>query len=190
MPILSFLLTIWAMATPQQPDSIVLLDFSRPEAGEWLVVNDGVMGGVSSSTMETTASGTGVFAGELSLENNGGFASVRTSMDVPGLSRFAGLVLRVRGDGRHYQVRLRTDDRFDGIAYRAEFQTTPDEWITVTQPFASFVPTFRGYVPPGAPPLDPDAVRQLGFLLADEKEGTFRLEVDHVMATHTLPSDP
>ncbi len=190
MHVLPLLLTICAMTPPQQTDSIVLMDFARPEAGDWFIVNDGVMGGVSSSTMQNTSDGTGVFAGELSLENNGGFASVRTAMEVSDLSRFAGLTLRVRGDGRRYQVRLRVDDRFDGIAYRAEFDTKPDEWTTVALPFASFVPTYRGYVPPGAPPLDPDAVRQFGFLIADKQEGPFRLEIDYVTAQRTLPSGP
>lgn len=174
----------------QQPDSIVLVDFARPDPPAWIVVNDGVMGGVSSSSMQITDVGTGVFSGHLSLENNGGFASVRTAIPASGLSSFAGLVLRVRGDGRRYQVRLRTDDRFDGIAYRAEFHTIADTWITVAVPFADFVPTFRGYVPPGAPALDPDAVRQLGLLLADEQPGPFRLEVAAVHAHRVLPPDP
>jgi hypothetical protein len=189
MSILPILLSIWAMATPQQPDSLVLVDFAQPDEGNWFIVNDGVMGGVSSSTMTTTEAGTGLFSGELSLANNGGFASVRTAIAVPNLSSFAGIVLRVRGDGRRYQVRLRVDDRFDGIAYRAEFDTAPDEWTIVTLPFTSFVPTFRGYVPPGAPPLDPDAVRQLGFLIADKREGTFRLEVDYVTAVRSITAD-
>ena len=168
--------------THQQPDSLVLVDFSRATAADWLVVNDGVMGGVSSSTMEVTAEGVGVFAGRLSLENNGGFASVRTPLESADLSAFVGLALRVRGDGRRYQVRLRTSDRFDGIAYRAEFDTEPDSWTTVFLPFDAFVPTYRGYVPPNAPPLDPAAIRQLGFLIGDKREGAFRLEIRSVVA--------
>ena len=186
---LPLLLSLWFMPA-QQPDSMVLVDFARPDASAWTVVNDGVMGGVSSSSMQVTDSGTGMFAGRLSLENNGGFASVRMQMDAPNLAAYAGLVVRVRGDGRRYQVRLRTDDRFDGIAYRAEFDTEADVWTTVVIPFSDFVPTFRGYVPPNAPPLDPNTVRQLGFLLADKREGAFRLEVDRVTAHRTLPPDP
>jgi len=113
MLILPLLMAVWSMPVSQQPDSLVLADFSSAVAADGYAVNDGVMGGISSSTMEATADGAGVFAGRLSLENNGGFASVRTVVESD-LSTFAGLVLRVRGDGRSYQVRLRTNDRFDG----------------------------------------------------------------------------
>jgi hypothetical protein len=30
----------------------------------------------------------------------------------------------LRGDGREYQFRLRLDDRWDGIAWRAKIETT------------------------------------------------------------------
>ena len=189
MLMLPLLLVLWSMSAHQQPDSLVLVDFSRTTADDWFVVNDGVMGGMSSSDMTVTADGTGMFAGRLSLENNGGFASVRTVVESD-LSTFQGLVLRVRGDGRTYQVRLRTSDRFDGMAYRAEFATEPDEWMTVVLPFEQFVPTFRGYVPRNAPPLNTGAIRQLGLLIGDKREGTFRLEVQCIMAVRELAQDP
>lgn len=185
---LYFLLALWSAPASAQPDSLILVDFSRSAADAWFVVNDGVMGGLSSSDMVVTADGTGLFAGRLSLANNGGFASVRTAVRTD-LSGFAGLALRVRGDGRTYEVRLRTDDRFDGIAYRAEFDTEPGEWMTVILPFDRFVPTFRGYVPRGAPPLDTGAIGQLGLLLGDKREGAFRLEVRSILAVRELRHD-
>jgi len=189
MLILPFLLAFWSMPASQDPDSLVLVDFQRSTTADWFVVNDGVMGGISTSTMEVTADGNGVFAGRLSLENNGGFASVRTVVESD-LSPFVALVLRVRGDGRRYQVRLRTNDRFDGLAYRAEFDTEPGSWTTVVLPFETFVPTFRGYTPPNAPALDPSAIRQLGFLIGDKREGAFQLAVQRVVAVRDLPRDP
>jgi NADH dehydrogenase [ubiquinone] 1 alpha subcomplex assembly factor 1 len=152
-----------------------------PLTGTWTVVNDGVMGGRSTSTVQEDSTGTIVFAGDVSLENNGGFASVRLPIAALDLSAFGGLRLRLRGDGNRYQIRLRTDDRFDGIAYSARFQTT-GEWETVEIPFAAFEPTFRGVRPRGAPPLDPSRIRQLGFLIADEQAGPFRLEVADLSA--------
>jgi hypothetical protein len=190
MVILALLMSFWYMPVPQQPDSILLVDFSHSTADDWFVVNDGVMGGISSSSMEVTAEGTGVFTGRLSLENNGGFASVRTVLASYDLSNFDGLVLHLRGDGRRYQVRLRTDDRFDGLAYRAEFDTEPGTWTTVVLPFDTFVPTFRGYVPPNASPLDLGAIREFGLLIGDKREGAFRLEVQSVVAVHDLRQDP
>ncbi len=164
------------------PDTLVLADFSLVQEQDWFAVNDGVMGGVSSSQMAVTSDGMAVFAGDLSLENNGGFASVRTDIRAHDLSPFSGLALRVRGDGRRYQVRLRTGGRYRGLAYRAEFDTKADTWTTIEVPFAEFVPTVRGYVPRNAPPLDLSSVQELGLLLGDGRPGPFRLEVERIMA--------
>jgi monofunctional biosynthetic peptidoglycan transglycosylase len=157
-----------------------LIDFGSGDRSEWSVVNDGVMGGVSRSGLRLTDHETGIFAGVLSLENNGGFASVRAAVGHRDLSAWAGLEIRVRGDGRTYQLRLRTNDRFDGVAYRAFFETSADEWTTVRLPFARFEPTFRGRTPRDAGPLDPAAVHQVGFMLADKQPGAFSLEIDFV----------
>ena len=161
---------------------ITLIDFSDDDRGEWYVINDVVMGGLSQSTIQLTGRKTGVFAGTLSMENNGGFASVRIGMGPRDLSPYAGLEIRVRGDGRSYQLRLRTDEGFDGIAYRAHFETREGEWITTRIPFDNFLPTFRGRTLNDAPALDRSGIHQLGFLLADKKPGSFSLEIDFVRA--------
>ena len=159
-----------------------LIDFSRDKELEWFIVNDGVMGGRSRSNLRVTDEGTGLFAGVLSLENGGGFASVRLVMGSTDLSRYAGLELEVRGDGRMYQLRLRTDDRFDGVAYRALFDTREGEWLTVHLPFDDFQPVFRGQVLEDRDPLDPAAVHQVALMLADKQAGPFSLEVRRLSA--------
>jgi NADH dehydrogenase [ubiquinone] 1 alpha subcomplex assembly factor 1 len=158
-----------------------LIDFSRTnEKQNWRIVNDVVMSGVSQSEIIITDDSTAIFQGMLSLENNGGFASVRTNPTDYQLTGYAIITARVRGDGRTYQLRLRTDDRFDGISYQSEFQTVDGEWIAVELPFGEFVATFHGRRVPDAPVLDPGKIRQIGFLIADKKEGPFRLEIDWI----------
>jgi monofunctional biosynthetic peptidoglycan transglycosylase len=156
----------------------VLVDFSDAgEVARWGAVNDGVMGGLSDSRLAPASDSTAVFEGNLSLENNGGFASVRREPFGYGLSGAHALVLDVRGDGRRYQFRIRTDDRFDGVAYRAFFDTEQGKWNRITLPFDEFRATFRGRSVPGAPVLDPGQIRQIGFLIADKRPGAFRLEI-------------
>jgi len=159
-----------------------LIRFDEADRTEWRVINDGVMGGVSRSRIGRTGQGTGVFEGDLSLENDGGFASVRALLGRHDLSTFAGIEVRLRGDGRTYQLRLRTDDRFDGVSYSAPFETEDGAWTTVRIPFAAFSPTFRGRTPTGAPQLDTKRIHQLAFLLADGRPGPFRLEIESVRA--------
>jgi NADH dehydrogenase [ubiquinone] 1 alpha subcomplex assembly factor 1 len=164
-------------------DQRTLFDFkNRDDAGLWVKVNDGVMGGLSQSEMAFTPEGTAVFAGTLSLENYGGFASVRTHPQAYALGDYDGLAVRVRGDGHRFKVRLRTDDHFDGPAYQADLDTQAGVWIVVHVPFEAFVSTFRGRILRDAPPLESARVRQIGFLIADKQEGAFRLEIDWIKA--------
>jgi len=150
------------------------------DAALWRPVDDVVMGGVSRSTFERAGAGVARFSGNVSLENFGGFASVRTpprDWDAAGAQAF---LLRVRGDGKTYKFTLRTDDSFDGVQYQARFTPVAGEWTELRLPVASFVPTFRGRTVPGAPTLDPARVRSLGFMISDKQAGPFELLVDHI----------
>jgi monofunctional biosynthetic peptidoglycan transglycosylase len=163
----------------------VLFAFEGDQGSDrWMIVNDGVMGGLSRSRILVTEENTAVFEGEISLANNGGFASVRSrpgEIPTAGTSRLA---VRVRGDGREYQLRIRTEDAFDGVAYRWDFETRADEWMTIEASYRDFVPTFRGRILRDVPPIDPGAIRQIGFLIADKEEGPFRLEIDWIKAVN------
>jgi hypothetical protein len=142
--------------------------------GPWQAVNDGVMGGVSSGRM-VAAEESLRFEGVLSLENNGGFASVRRVIDAD-LSAAGRVRLHLRGDGRTYQFRLRLDERWDGVAWRAEFPTS-GEWQTVELSFDEFAPVFRGRRVPDAGPVVPANIRQIGFMVADKTAGPFALDI-------------
>ncbi|MBN2416586.1 CIA30 family protein [bacterium] len=160
-----------------------LFDFARPtDAGEWVVINDGVMGGLSRSSMTVTGEGTALFAGTVSLENYGGFASTSTRPRPLDLEGYDGILVRVRGDGKQYEFRIRTGGRFDGIAYAYAFETRKDAWVTVRVPFAGCVPTFRGRTLTGVDPVSAELIQQVGFLISNKQEGAFRLEIDWISA--------
>lgn len=154
-----------------------LADWSRPEAPRLQPVDDRVMGGRSASRFRVTDQGSGIFEGVVSLENNGGFASVRAGIENVDLGGAAGVRIRARGDGSRYRLSLRNDRRLSGINYFHDFQPPTDEWGEITLAFEGFRPSFRGRTPPNAPPLDPRRIRQIGFMIADRQEGPFRLEI-------------
>jgi monofunctional biosynthetic peptidoglycan transglycosylase len=133
----------------------ILFDFaSATNVPGWQVVNDNVMGGISSSKFEVTSS-VAVFRGELSLENNGGFASVRSSPVQQNLTGLDAFVVRVRGDGWRYKFTVRTKSGFDTPIYQCAFTTRRGEWQEHRLAFKDFVPTFRGRVLSGQPPVNP-----------------------------------
>ena len=157
----------------------VLFDFRKPTAAQqWRTVNDGVMGGVSDGKFKI-ANEKMVFFGTLSLENNGGFASVRSRPTEVNLKAGDSVVTRVRGDGREYRLNLYVPRDFGRYSYRQNFKTKKDEWVEVSLPIDKFVATWRGRTFPDQK-LDPSKVNSVGFLLADKKAGPFTLEVDWI----------
>ncbi len=169
--------TLPAMGENTMNSDTNILNFSQDHPHQWYAVNDGVMGGLSSSAMKVTGNGTGEFSGILSLENNGGFASVRTALPFVNFSSFSGVEFQVKGDDRQYQLRFRTDNRFDGVSYRAAFTAPAGQWTTVHLAFEDFEPVFRGRIQNNYPPLDTEALQQLIFMLADKNPGPFKLEI-------------
>lgn len=156
----------------------------NPEESEkldWRVVDDGVMGGLSQGRHEIEKDGILRFFGNLSLENNGGFSSLRTANVMLDLGAAEGVSLRVKGDGRSYQLRFSTDARHRGqeMSFQAPFPTTKGEWTEVRVPFTRFIGTWRGQGLPDKV-LDPSKIRRLGLLLADKKQGPFELRVDWI----------
>jgi len=163
------------------PRRAVLLDFDDDvEVMQWMTVNDVVMGGMSRSAFELAAPGIARFRGVVSLENSGGFASVRTAPRRWNSSGASAFVLRVLGDGRAYKFTLRTDDGFDGVQYQSRFTPPAGEWQETRLTVASFAATFRGRSVPGSPPLDPARVRALGLMISDRQAGPFELLVDWI----------
>ena len=155
-----------------------LFDFTAADAAsEWQNINDGVMGGVSDGKFKITDKKTLEFYGTLSLENNGGFASVRSKANKLGLQNGDVLVARVRGDGREYSMNLYVPRPLTAFSYRATVKTKKDEWIEVTLPLDKFEATSFGRVVKDAGPVDPQEVSGVGFLLGDKKAGPFKLEV-------------
>ena len=140
----------------------------------WSSINDGVMGGLSAGGMSQTDEGL-KFSGNLSLENNGGFSSVRRSVSED-FSRATGVRIEVRGDGREYQFRIRQDAGFDGVSWNAAFSSSA-QWQQVELALDQFTPVFRGRKVPQAGPVIPAEIKQIGFLLADKTSGRFELEI-------------
>ncbi len=163
-----------------------LFSFDAPDSAKpWQTVNDGVMGGRSDGRFRINENKKMEFFGTLSLENNGGFASVRARSGNLGLKTGDVIVARVRGDGREYNLNVYAQQDLGGYSYRQSFNTKKDEWIEVQFPIEKFAATWRGRQFPDEK-LDPGKVTGLGFLLGDKKAGAFKLEVEWIKAGKSL----
>jgi len=154
------------------------------DVAKWQIVNDGVMGGRSTSqaVLVKTESGEVAmrFSGNLSLENNGGFASVRSRPSgALGLQSGSTILLRAKGDGRRYTFNLYTPDRRTAFSYQMEFNTQAGQWVEVRLPVDKFVAHSFGRPIPSMK-LTPSQVQSVGVLLGDKRSGPFELLIDEI----------
>ena len=159
-------------------ETLLIYDFSQTrDLAGWYVVNDGVMGGLSKGTMELNTDGHGVFQGTVRLENNGGFSSVRYPFETIRVSEYDYLVLRVKGDGKRYQLRAKSR-KGQYYSYVSYFQTS-GQWETIKVPLRDMYPVFRGNRL-NQPDYDGVQLEEIGFLIGNKKAETFRLEIDSI----------
>lgn len=150
---------------------------SESDISNWKIVNDTVMGGVSNANINKSVSQTGVFKGDVSLENNGGFAMVQYKFDTIMVDSFTKTTIKLKGDGKMYQFRIKTHLN-DKHAYIFPFKTSGD-WENITIPFSTMCPAFRGKK------LDIEnypgkQMALVAFLIGNKKEEAFKLEIDSI----------
>ena len=150
---------------------------------DWQIVDDGVMGGLSKGKFNISDDKKLKFSGNLSLENNGGFSSIRSKRTTMDLSQFKGIKMRVKGDGRKYKLRLESDSRYRrmAVSFQHEFSTSKDGWSEVFIPFDKLKASFRGWNLPGMK-FNSKSIQRVGLIIADKIEGPFELHVDWIKA--------
>ena len=146
----------------------------------WNIVNDDVMGGVSKSYLSLNDENNLIFSGNVSLDNNGGFASSRMSLSSQSLNGIKSFKIKFRGDGNIYKLRLRQNNM--RASYSSDFKSVKDKWVEVNIPVEDFIPTWRGYSYNNYPALEIEKINSLGIHISDKQEGKFKLEIKYIKA--------
>ena len=155
-----------------------ILNFdSKQSVSKWKTINDDVMGGVSTSEVTYNNNDYAIFSGNVSLENNGGFASIRRQLSGVNLYNKKSIVLKVKGDGKNYQLRIKKN-RFDYYSYVYSFPTSGN-WESVSVELASMYPSFRGQRLNFSNFSDKQ-IQQISILIANDKEEEFNLIIDEI----------
>lgn len=159
-------------------DTMTLFDFNADaDLTNWWVVDDVVMGGRSDGELIVNEAGHAVYSGYVSLENNGGFSSLRYRFSPLDVSGYEHLVLRVKGDGKRYQVRAKNNLR--EYASYVDYFTSTGEWETVKIPLRKMQPTFRGRKL-SMPDYPGEVMAEFAILVGNKKNESFRLEIDRI----------
>lgn len=170
-------------------EHIPMIDFTKQNLSQlgllepqdiesWRITNDGVMGGQSQGSFSLQASHA-LFAGHISLENNGGFSSVFRS--IKSLNKgFEKVSINIKGDGLTYQLRMSV--KLDGyrLAYKHNFTTVAGQQKQLTFLLADFQASFRGRNIPNAPVLLSENILEVGFLVSSKVAGAFSLAISSV----------
>ncbi|KAB1157259.1 CIA30 family protein [Tenacibaculum aiptasiae] len=157
-------------------DEIVVFDKAQ-NSQKWYITNDVVMGGLSKSSMEVNKEGKAVFSGEVSTENNGGFAMTRLPLAINLDGEKSKIVLNLKGDGKEYQLRLKAS-RSQRFWYVHKFQTTTENQ-EIELPLADFYPSFRGYTLDLAN-FSGDQLKEMAILIGNKKNESFNLEIEKI----------
>ena len=169
-----------ATAPPHQMIN-VLFDFADPHTADaWQAIDDRVMGGISRSRLRRAPTGHAVFEGEVSLERNGGFASVRSSPGERGLPGAETCLIEVRGDPKHFKLSLLTDDGFDSLNYQASFTPAGGTWQLLHLPLTESAPPSADARSSKHRHSTPARIRQVGLMIASRQAGPFSLDIRRI----------
>ncbi len=159
-------------------NSLMIHDFTDADSvRDWRVVDDVVMGGRSNGAFTLSDDGHGLFSGKVSLENYGGFSSVRQRVRDPEVKSHTTFVIRLKGDGKNYQFRVKSN-LYQRHSYIGEFETT-GEWQEIIISVDDIYPAFRGRKL-RMPPYPAEDLSEIAFLIGNKKAESFRLEIDWI----------
>jgi len=156
----------------------VFVDFSNESSlDNWYTVDDVVMGGRSNSTFEISEQGHAVFSGIVSLDNNGGFASLRHVFPKIDMGSFQTIAIRLKGDGLRYQFRVKSS-RNERHSYIYYFETSGSwQWIEI--PLSEMYPSWRGSRL-NYPNYPAETLEEIGILIGNNKPEAFKVEIDKI----------
>ncbi len=173
MFIYSFLILMTTFTDPS-----FVIDFNKDtNTSQWQIIDDVVMGGRSDGNFKITVEGHGMFYGAVSLENNGGFSSVRKQTSIEGVPSDGKVRIRLKGDGKSYQFRVKQDARAY-YSYIYPFETS-GEWETIEISLKDMYPSWRGRKLSG-PNFDHTSIEEITFLIGNKKSQSFELLLDKI----------
>ena len=160
------------------------IDFGESDGADWFVLNDDVMGGVSTSEVYATDT-TVVFEGEVSTDNNGGFVSFRSPNNEYDLSQYSQIEVSYISEGHDFTMILADQMMWYMPEFKHEVFPIENEWTTAVTSLYDF----KQYQMTGYGETETDVemsdevlseVIRLELRNSEFASGAFRLEIDYI----------
>lgn len=161
----------------------LMIDFGKEgsKSSDWVLLSDNIMGGVTKSSLQYT-SNSALLTGTISLDNFGGFSSLKTKYKKMDLSGFEGVKIRFKSKGQKFAFTLEDSQIWFQPNFKKDFAPKKEEtWEDAVLYFKDFKeymvgePTGKGFRIESLKNM----VR-LGIMTTEKKEGPFSLEVDYI----------
>lgn len=169
---------------PTYGEDAFVIDFGESAEDSWYAVNDTVMGGVSDGDVLFEEDSM-IFEGEVSTDNNGGFASVRSPRDETDLSMYSRVLIRMKSEGQPFSMVIADNPLWYADQFKYDIVAPDEGWNTIEIPFESFelYTLMGGYPEPTGDVMsseDAEEIIHLELMSKQFENGAFRLEVDFI----------
>jgi len=157
------------------------IDFGKEGDGlDWQIVDDGVMGGMSVGE-GTLYDNSLQFQGLVSLENNGGFSSLRSPYKSMDLSPYTTVEIRYKSSDYKVSFTLNKHREWYLPRYKTDLKATNGRWAVMTIQLADIEEYVVGRATGSY--MDKESLAQtirMGFITNEKRAGTFDFEVDYI----------
>lgn len=176
-PFISIIIMI--ATTIQNPDDYLLTAPIMKTENKWRIVNDGVMGGLSSSKAFVEDNKI-IFGGNVSLENNGGFASLRSPVKDYNFEKYNGIEIMIKGDGKRYSISMKETSYFTGYFFTTSFETKKDKWMVIKISFDNFKLYYYGKETNPNKKIPLSNIKEVSLMIGNKQEGSFKAEIEYL----------
>jgi hypothetical protein len=160
-----------------------IIDFgnSAEKNQEWKLLSDNIMGGVTKSKIEYTNNSV-LLSGNISLDNYGGFSSIKTKYKSVDLSKYNGIKIKFKSTNQKFAFTLEDNQDWTQPNYKREFSSKKDDtWEEVIIYFKDFQEIVIGETTGNM--MKSKSLKnivRMGIMTYEKKEGPFSLEVDYI----------
>jgi NADH dehydrogenase [ubiquinone] 1 alpha subcomplex assembly factor 1 len=178
-----FIYFLFVISTLKSFGQSSIIDFgnSAEKNQEWVLLSDNIMGGITKSKIEYTDNSV-LLSGNISLDNYGGFSSIKTQYKSFDLSQFNAIKIKFKSTNQKFVFTLEDDQDWTQPNYINEFSSKKDEtWEEATIYFKDFKEIIIGQ--PTGNIMKFRSLKnivRLGIMTKEKKEGPFSLEVDYI----------